>query len=83
MNQTQLILTGAITATAGPVLVVAVAYVRHVVGSRRPAAVTTAGVMSTGYRYCPQELRTRACIVHTDGTARCLDCGTHIPEAVQ
>jgi hypothetical protein len=36
-------------------------------------------VLFMAYRYCPDELRTRAVIVHPDGTATCGGCHTHIP----
>jgi hypothetical protein len=37
------------------------------------------GVMVIGYRMCPEELRTRAAVIHADGTAHCADCDAHIP----
>jgi hypothetical protein len=38
-----------------------------------------ASVVTVTYRYCPAEQRTRAAIQHTDGTAQCTGCHTHIP----
>lgn len=43
----------------------------------RRAEVTPAGLVPTGWRYCPECLRTRAAVQHADGSATC-DCGTHI-----
>lgn len=37
------------------------------------------GVVGTGFRFCRRELRTTAVILHADGTAHCLTCGTTIP----
>ncbi|SEO82961.1 hypothetical protein [Actinacidiphila rubida] len=31
------------------------------------------------YRYCPDEQRTRAAVLHSDGSAHCSDCNAHIP----
>lgn len=48
----------------------------------RPRRTTApAGPVATGFRYCPTEHRTRAAVLHPDGTATCADpaCGTHIP----
>jgi len=47
----------------------------------RPAHTPALGLseMPVGWRYCPDDLRQRAAVLHTDGSARCLDCGTHIP----
>lgn len=30
------------------------------------------------FRYCPAELRTRAAVIHHDGSGACLDCGANI-----
>jgi len=40
---------------------------------------TPAGVLATAYRHCPAEQGDHVAVIHTDGTALCLDCGTHIP----
>jgi hypothetical protein len=47
----------------------------------RPRAVPAppSGVVRTGHRYCPKEMRVRAVILHADGSATCGDCGVHIP----
>jgi len=49
----------------------------------RPAAAPAPALglseMPVGWRYCPDELRQRAAVLHANGSARCLDCGTHIP----
>lgn len=46
---------------------------------RRAEAPTPHGPVSTGFRYCPDEHRTRAAIQHPDGSATCGNCGTTIP----
>jgi hypothetical protein len=48
---------------------------RHRAPAPRPA-------VTTEFRYCPEELRTRAVVVHRDGTSRC-DCGADIPAGTQ
>lgn len=40
-----------------------------------------AGLVPTGWRYCPGELRQRAAVLHPDGSATCCDCGATIPPA--
>lgn len=40
-------------------------------------------VLVLGYRYCPDEQRTRAAVQHADGTATCGDCHAHIPAGGQ
>ncbi|MFD8075855.1 hypothetical protein ACFV3E_24765 [Streptomyces sp. NPDC059718] len=44
----------------------------------RHAAFAPRAVVTTAFRYCPAELRTRAVVMHRDGTGRC-DCGADIP----
>lgn len=39
------------------------------------------GLVPTGWRYCPGELRQRAAVLHPDGSATCCDCGATIPPA--
>lgn len=41
------------------------------------------GSVPTGFRYCPDEHRTRAAIEHPDGSATCGNCGTHIPATTE
>jgi hypothetical protein len=78
MTPYALAVTAVVTAVGGPLAALAVAWVVR----QRPAAQPeSAGVMPTGFRYCPTEHRTRAAIEHPDGSARCSDCGTHIPPA--
>lgn len=65
-------------------VVVGIATVLVLIGVRghRPVEPTPdaePGHMVTGFRYCPRELRERACVVHADGSAECLDCGAPIP----
>ncbi|WNI15551.1 hypothetical protein [Actinacidiphila sp. ITFR-21] len=64
-------------------LVVGAAAVIVLMGTRgyRPVAPTPdaePGHMVTATRYCPVELRSRTAVVHADGSAECLDCGTLI-----
>ena len=66
------------------ILAAAVAAVARAVrphGRHRGARPAPAGVVATGYRYCPAELRQRAAVLHPDGSATCADCTAHIPEA--
>jgi hypothetical protein len=69
-------LIGALFSTVGPG---AVAAVRWAVTRRPAAAPAGPGVVPTGYRLCPFELRMRAAVIHADGSATCTDCNTHIP----
>jgi hypothetical protein len=69
-------LMGAVFSTVGPAAVVAVRWAV----TRRPAVAPAGpGVVATGYRYCPAEMRTRAAVLHGDGSAQCADCHAHIP----
>lgn len=44
---------------------------------RRPAPA--AWLVSTEFRRCPKERRDVTAVIHTDGSATCDSCGTHIP----
>lgn len=66
----------------GGAVVAVLLAVRAVPGPRTAAAdAAPLATVRTGYRWCPAELRTRAAMVHADGSATCADpdCGTHIP----
>lgn len=52
---------------------------RYLPRPRRTPAPAPAGLVVTGWRYCPQEMRTRAAIEHRDGSATCSGCGALIP----
>ena len=73
---TQGIVTAVIT-VGGPIAVLIVAWLL----SRRTSEPETEvpGVVPTGFRYCPDEHRTRAAIEHPDGSATCDGCNAHIP----
>lgn len=83
MSQSTDMLTATVTAPGGITLALAAIAALKLARGDRPgqpsADPATPGVVATGYRYCPHELRTRAAVIHTDGTAVCLDCRTHIP----
>lgn len=60
-----------------------VAVILAVSTGRRVAADIPAGPVATGWRYCPEEMRQRAAVLHADGTATCGDCHAHIPAGDQ
>lgn len=73
MHETTALLAASIALAA-----IAVAAVATVSAGREHRAEPAPGLRATAFRYCPNELRTRAAVRHRDGTATCCDCGTHI-----
>jgi len=88
MSQAAMVAVATVTALAGlgvltlvglgMAAVVVGRMLRRATAPRGPHAHVP-GVLATGFRYCPQEQRTRAAVIRADGTACCLDCGAHIP----
>lgn len=79
----EVLASGAAVAAAGVALGLAGIAALMLARGQRPgrAAATTpdAGLVPQAYRYCPTEQRTRAAVLHPDGSATCGDCGAHIP----
>lgn len=77
------VLTATVTALAGLAVglcaVGALMLARGHRPGRTPAPEPAPGPVPQGYRYCPAEQRTRAAVLHPDGTAHCGDCGVLIP----
>lgn len=64
----------ALAAVVGALLLLVVAIA---INRARAATIPSFGAPTT-WRYCPDEYRTRAVVVHPDGSATCDDCGAHI-----
>lgn len=77
MNQATQVLIGCLFGAAAVALLILI----RVLPRPRETPAPPSGVVRTGHRYCPAELRIRAAILHADGSATCADdrCGAHIP----
>jgi hypothetical protein len=75
MNQPTQVLIGCLLGGASIFLLIII----RVLPRPRETPAPLSGVVRTGHRYCPAELRVRAAILHADGSATCGDCGAPIP----
>ncbi|WP_202236977.1 hypothetical protein [Actinacidiphila reveromycinica] len=53
----------------------ALAFLAAAVATNGRRVETPTGPAPTAFRYCPDEQRTRAALLHPDGTAHCGGCG--------